>query len=1830
MTGSNYCTENGCWRYSTNQSYCQTAPGLDCVWKWNSCNDLNCYNWDFTNETACVNNTQNLSCSWSSQYCNKEACWSYASNATCSAKPGCTWRSYVYSGWCERIDCWSWDAKKGGNQSACETNDAAYGLSCSWNSNQDGNSTDGWCNKNMATVSCSNKTTERECMNTFYCWWQYNDWSNITGGGVCKEPSSMNLGTNSSIFNEWNPGCYIFDMNSSDCNSILGCSYSATARKCDLLSGHYNAAQIAASGINCTMVNNSALCNNIPILSSCCTWQNGNCTYNRLSTSCWDQMQQKSEDSCEDAVTMKRCEELSNYPWYMPCGWSNSTSKCTFKISDIFGSGSKSLLKIDNKKTCEAAGGKWVVENYCNGNTSIPTGRCEYKFDEEDNCNKACFACELKDIDGNTVNSSNAKLACKNSNLGICEFVADTNAPNGIGYCKAKDQFKKGVAVDCDANCGDCTFKGDNKNNDTTKRSSYYCINSKSNSDGGGCKWIIDNSTATGGYCLNKGEKTCVDVCDRCKTQSDCQSTGRTSVANQSGSCKWQGDTTTGSCVGNTGETLEICWNGMDDDNNGAIDCSDSSCFSDSFCGFVSGNCFGWTTQSNCADNDCEWVVDSWGSWCDSKGGQCWKYDKNESYCNGNSNCRWTNGTANGTGSSWCEQDWKKGEACMGLNITLCANNGDCNWTTDSWCKGDGNSTEWCKTSGGWCDLITFKSKDCWLYSSSSTECNDISGCNWKTDTYSIPQCEMNWSMNCWQYTTNASCTGGGCFFQSDNWGGWCINQQDRCWKSSLTSTTCVAITDSSGNSLCSWHLGGSSYGSYCKPLCNNLTSNTQSACNAITGCAWKSQSGWCEEANTCASLNEANCRGAQGVTDKCRWKTSGWCDPKSGGFSSGSMASGGGMGGSTGADCYRYDSNQATCTNKSLINISCGWFPELNPRCDIDWTANCWQYQDLATCTSGGCWWKAGVGGLNGWCANKMEQCWSNDTYQAWNNTNWQTACRANPYCNVSSWNTCEPTCSNATTQGACISGCKWVTGWCNPATMTEMFTGMEAGAPLPLGSDTCPESGISASVDLCGFGLKDMGDSYGFGANVNSFENASVCNKEIISSFVMGSVGGGGLGGMFGSGGTALAKTGTGNETVTYLVYVDSDGSTTGGCALSDNSSAVGYEFRFKYAAVWNTSTSKVVETLNSYKCDNSNWVATDIKLSSWNKKMCSEIGGPMLAVKKNDLTRFPILYDSTKDLRIYVATAGNNNNVSSPSDTAGPAWVTPGSTDFEIENAFAFGSDTAKFESILKKGFVKTEDCFSSTVDNDGDNTTGCNDWDCQYSSACTGQGVNAAGYVDTRTPLVLGVKIEEYTDSALIMYDTNKPTNGTLILYGADSDCSVIINDTESKGKFFSNVYIYPDTGVINNNSRIYNLWHKAEIFNGSTILTSNGTVEKYAWALDSNITYFYKLKVCDSAGKCAMSKCSNFTTPFSTTRCLYCDFITRIKAQTGWNVLYDLDEDGTYEHTQGQVCGPNAGMKTNYTNGRRANIKLIKSDNLTYIEFLNVTLTKTGLNDKVRTISTSGSMIHDTSKGIIGLAAETRDKIINNLYPERCRVKVPNLGRCVELYHCDDNGNNCVNRTTEAGGSPVNATECIWNVPYCEFSSYKTASSSGSSSSSTGGGSAVVGGVGTGVHEISQAELKNGYIKEIGINEKFSFTISSGQHQMELMHVTVTTARIIVSSVVQDVVMNVGEAKEFDLDEDEIIDIEITLISTNSELGLAKFKIKSLQNETSTISQEIPADSEIIEDDLKTLEDDADEKASAVKELKAPWLIILSVVVLIIAMIFVLVRKSKKK
>lgn len=1847
---SNYCYERECWDFgglSSNASYCEdNTAGLTCKWVDNyyvqdSCESPSCYHFDHTNETICEENSYSLNCTWDGQYCNMVGCWNLNTQEVCNAASGCSWELSSGGGWCEEVQCWSWDSWQGGNQTLCEDNN--YNISCEWGDEQGGTpGIDGWCYTNL-TNSCSNFTTENDCMKTYFCWWEYYDWTNTSAGGVCKTPQwgTGNFSENS-IFDKWNPGCYIFDMNSTECEKVVGCDYSNGL--CDPVDENFTnsngvsinitAQQIMDNGINCSMINDSQLCSSIPVLSTCCEWSSGLCQ-EKLDKLCWESADREQQEigikACEDVsmvstTPQQLCEQIAGPPLFMPCEWNNATFKCQFKSDKIFGNQTKSLSLIQNKKNCEAAGGKWTQEWYCEGNVSVPAGRCEQKADEERNCDKACFACEYK-FDGSVHNSTQAaKEYCYASKLGFCEFISDNSAPNGYGFCKAKDEFKKGVATDCKSSCGTCTymgnpmasssFSGATKSYDSCNTPKCYCEQAYEFGNVK-CKWVEDSLSNTGGYCVDSTEKTCADSCDRCYGRTDCLNTGRKAL-NASGSCEWvteSGTTSTSETVGicrKIGESSEVCWDGMDNDNDGMIDCKDSECFGDSFCGMTQGDCFGWFTQQDCEkaqlDNgqNCTWIQDAWGGWCDFPGATCWKYDGNSTACGNRTDCQWTEGM----GTGWCEQDWDIGLACYNkMNEAACWGETGCVWTNDSWCEDSGTDDQWCIDVGGWCDPEAFAPKGCWNYMDSEN-CTNVSGCSWEGDSCmekgcwnyddnitacdlqedcswqqkDWASCEVDWSIDCIKYDDNQSLceAAGSCIWKTYGNDSWCDNKFMTCQE--YTSSECSLHSECSWCSDCNnWKTGGTGM---CEGVC--FSKPDESSCASESGCRWSE--GFCSM-NTMGGntggldcwqyIDNENCTNISG----CKWKDTGWCDPV--GFAGGGAAGGIGEGG---VQCWKYDGNESACTNSSLIGITCSWMEEFRPFCQPDFSSECWQYDWNATlCDEQSNCYFNNESEMQ-FCANVVDQCFMNQTLQMD-----QQKCDDNLYCNWSVMNFCEPTCFSAQTEASCTGSCKWVNGWCNPPGMGNTFGGMEKGAPIMLGMDECMGEIPEPYVDLCGFGVKDMGNAFGFGAGVTDFSEAGICNKEKTPT-----------------------GFGNGNRTIKYYIYLDTDGVTTGGCSLSHNSSATGYEFFLKYEAVYNDSLQKATELFTAKKCSSTGWVVADIGLSTWKQAMCSELGGPMIAVEKTGLEKFPSLYTSSSDIRVFVALADGYHNATSPSDIPNQAgWLTPGAIDFEVQNFFEYGADSAKYEGIMKKGYMEYEDCFNG-IDDDNDGKIDCDDWACEATSSthvCYNKGVNAPGYEDTSMPTISGVKVEEYYDAALVMYYTDKPTNGTLTFWHNDSTCtSNPLNATINDATVLPTV-------------KNYTLWHDAHIYNDSGVSSLD-------YPLENNTQYYYKLTVCDSAGRCSVSKCSSLRTAGG--KCGYCDFVTLLQAPSGWTVWYDLDTNGTYEHEQGNVCGPKAGMKTDYISGRKANIKLVADGEDVYMEFLNVTLTKTGLSAKIRQISNSTDLIHDTTEGYVGMPSSTRDKIINNLHPEVCRIKIPYSGTCDKLYHCDDSGDNCVDRTADAGGAPIDVANCVWEIPYCEFSTWDadgnpspTTPSGDTGGGGGGGGTATLGKT----YTLNREQFQNGYTNRLQINDRFKVQLRNNDtHYVTLQAFTQTTARIKVESAPQEATLSIGEEKKFELTDDNYYDLSVKLESINFSANETTITVKE-------INEEMPAEAEGTTtapsenqqpSDTTSKQTPAEGRESGSNAELVAFIIIVVVAIVVTLVILMKTKKSKKK
>ncbi|MBU0762627.1 MAG: hypothetical protein KKD39_06340, partial [Candidatus Altiarchaeota archaeon] len=1232
-----WCDNPGCWMYdNTDQSTCEDNPyNLTCQFNLQKCMGVPCSNYQTSNDCRGNKGPGGGDCRWDSvmRVCLEGGCPNYDGNETgCNASSRCRWEApfckindcFTYSAEndCTQNSC-RWNEGGGGNQGHCEqvqcfmfdnftlqgqaTEDGCvnnpYGLECLW----DGSG--GSCYRNF-TESCSSFTTERNCMDTFHCFWDF-------ANSECRDPQGQG-----SFIEKWNPACFIFDVDEAACQNVTGCQYGANG-----CSGN-------PGGVYCANITDSDMCNNIPVLFSCCEWVGGQCqeTY---SKSCWDDMQEPPEGAtyCEDYNSFSNqqlCNQIAGSPWFMPCEWNNQTGHCQFKADDAFSGGKGKMSQIDNKQSCEAAGGKWITETYCDSDGqgswfAVPAGRCENKFDQERNCNKACFACEYYTPQGENVTSLPlASSACEDSTRG-CVFRQNSNAPNGFGYCEPNDAFKKGMAGNCQSDCMGCEYLP----NPQTE-----CDNSNAN-----CKW--DGAL---NICVPKNDETCEDACDRCYDRDSCNNIGRSSP----GACKWADGA--GMCQPASG-SVEVCWNGIDDDDDSAVDCADSGCFGDQACGGGGSNCKTYTQEQSCNDAEgCLWMTDAWGGWCDMKAALCWQFDGNQTACQlQNDSCEWH--TPPGGGE--CIMNWKAGEMCFPLDESGCTSNPDCQWIADDWCNGpEGQNDQWCQDVGGHCEFGLFTGGvDCVQFDTNETLCNQTSGCMWFSDPYNPfggGWCDPEGMQDCMQYNDVSSC-----------------------------------VDDSNGT---------------------------------------------------------------------CMWET-GFCDPQ--GF-------GGKAFGGQGMMCFQHDDNHTQCEETQ----GCAYFPMPMGFCKI---RECGFVNEENECDQlAWCNWDS----QRNACVTPLEECFMIDQDQQ--------ACAANSDC---AWDEyapdgphCSPFCFGIQDQQDCLSHpeCQWPSGVCDSAAGVGNFKQMQGGPPTPLGADPANDA-TPASVDIVGFGVKDMGSNFAFGAMMNDFSRSAVCNGQMLQQ---------------------LGSQGTGSEPLKFYVYMDTDGRKTGNCSLRHNSSMGGYEFMFRYQA--NMSGSSVSETYNAYRCSEGQWVVADIGISNMKMIMCKEIGGPMIAAEKADLKKFTTLYNESADFRIYVAADNCTGSYANPSEKVSQAgWFTPGSVDFDIGDMFQYGADNAKFDEMMKKGFVEFPDCFTEE---------GCENMFCWGAPICVQNqwGVHDPDYEDTSTPMLLGAKIEEYPDSALILYDTNKPTNGTLNFFGNQSGCSG--NST--------NIY---DIGILSDEVKEFKVWHTAKLF-----------------------------------------------------------------------------------------------------------------------------------------------------------------------------------------------------------------------------------------------------------------------------------------------------------------------------------------------------------------------------------------------------------------------------
>jgi len=569
----------------------------------------------------------------------------------------------------------------------------------------------------------------------------------------------------------------------------------------------------------------------------------------------------------------------------------------------------------------------------------------------------------------------------------------------------------------------------------------------------------------------------------------------------------------------------------------------------------------------------------------------------------------------------------------------------------------------------------------------------------------------------------------------------------------------------------------------------------------------------------------------------------------------------------------------------------------------------------------------------------------------------------------------------------------------------MNELYGGMEGGPPVDLAWDDCPEDNVSDYLDMCYLGIKDNPKSFGFGVKLQSTSQAAMC-----SEFTQGT------------------------QTTKFNWYLDTNGNENDNCQADDYniSNQTGFEFKFKFEAQISSTSQNLSEVRVAYKCLNGNWVPTQIKLSSWTRKMCQDLEGAMIAVDKSDLKKFPALYNQSAVMRIYATSAGNetggggspttiaSGSAASPDDTVGPGYYRPGTADFKFEDCNAPGQDldgdgfTSENDpdcsEVKRKGYVDFEDCFPDGIDNDGNGLIDCDEPHCQFTPACSGDAFTfECDETDKQAPALVRYTVDRYRDLAIVKYDTDEPANGTLFFYGTDSQCSEE-NDT-----------LY-DLGDPSMEWDDYKPWHQ-------------NAVED----LDANTTYYFKVKPCDPCGKCGLSACLNFTTRTTATNLtISMSYTPSPGAVLTANVSAYVTDNNTGNYSSWNY--QNYGYRTEkILDGK------LKFDSPTASTYWAVELHGVDVLQS-KTVNLSGAFIENTTENAsgnytyLGMEGANWQNLLQNLAVDVVKMTLPKPGsvNCTNmtLNHCNDEVENCtdVGNYTTPDLSACNDTHTVWTIP----------------------------------------------------------------------------------------------------------------------------------------------------------------------------------------------------
>lgn len=916
-SGSAYCQEINCWNYNTKDT-CRNHSANGCTWDGWSCKEnSSCY--DKYNSNDC---TALSDCMWRvNEYCAEEGCWNYNTEDSCNSADGCSWKQDSWSnyGWCEELGaCWSLTTEASCESADCFWQTGGDDYHPSDVSGGMGGNSSGWCM--FKDCYMYSGTSESQCEDNaegLNCAWQAQCQSSGPGGSNCW---GLNEGTclttaGCSWGNCMEQGCWDYtnqtscEAASADLNCYWsgyycqeqGCWDSKSAESCNAVDG-------------CTWMNNSGWCtdescSNYNTEASClgseleCAWQNdsyggtGWC----YELGCWNYNNQTScelhagqncawnsdwnycyEEGCWSYMNESSCTVSSSCEW-ATSGWCSEIGCWSYN--------SQSTCNSHSGEGCSWQGSGWCSSPGCwNYKTKTDCGNqsasgCkwndEYSYCYEQNCydfttNATCV--QYPDLNCTWNGWSCNKLGCWNFNN---DTSCNDNSAIGCAWqsmetCKEKScwNYKSNQTCIADTECqwsayctGDYNLSCWNNYNEVNclsagckwegSCSEKGCWSYSSRSECCGSVSCTENSECgwqQSGWCQDKGcwnymnQTSCTND-TRCAWNTDwnycyergCWEYNNSATCEQKASlgCKWNSQWNY--CY--EGGCWEYSSKSLCQTNNATCLWSDSG----SYCYDI--GCWNYGSESTCgADTDCEWKDSGWcytlGCWnygtqatcinqstcswnsqwnyCYEKG--CWDYT-NESSCNSTAKCRWN------AGGNYCYErgcwDYTNNETCL----------------ADTNCFWDNSSTN------GWC-----KEQGCWDYMNESA-CNDHADddCLWNS------QWNYCYEKGCWEYSNDTSCLAENCYWDQGS-GGWC--QQEGCWDN-WDEASCEADS-------CTWD---STY-EYCyEQGCWQYEETNECNDNSNGKCAWRTSTwGWCQKLD-CFSYygNQSACENPSDSID-CMW----------------------------------------------------------------------------------------------------------------------------------------------------------------------------------------------------------------------------------------------------------------------------------------------------------------------------------------------------------------------------------------------------------------------------------------------------------------------------------------------------------------------------------------------------------------------------------------------------------------------------------------------------------------------------------------------------------------------------------------------------------------------------------------------------------------------------------------------------------------------------------------------------------------------------------------------------------------------------------------------